>query len=231
MEPSRILVIEDDPDTSEVLRFYFVQKGHEVRVAASGRQGLAACRERLPDIILLDVRLPDLSGLEVCQELRKTARTQHIPVIFVSEVSDHTSRLQALELGADDYVTKPFGAGELLARLRATLRRAATPTGEPVQTIGELTVDLSRRIVSVAGNEIPLTPTEYDLLRVLVSHAGKVLTHRQLLREVWGPGYESELHLLRVNISNLRRKIEPDLARPRYLVTEPGVGYRLRTDS
>jgi len=123
MEPSRILVIEDDPDTSEVLRFYFAQKGHEVRVAASGRLGLAACRERLPDIILLDVRLPDLSGLEVCQELRKTARTQHIPVIFVSEISDHASRLQALELGADDYLTKPFDIDELSLRVMNTLRR------------------------------------------------------------------------------------------------------------
>ena len=141
------------------------------------------------------------------------------------------AKIAALDAGADDYVTKPFGMGELLARMRAALRRAASAETDPVFTTGELTVDLTRRLVTVSGEVVQLTPTEYDLLRTLVAHAGKVLTHRQLLRQVWGVGYESETHLLRVNMSNLRHKLEPDAARPHYILTEPGVGYRLRVNS
>jgi len=224
----RILVVDDELPIRRFLRASLTAHDYGVLEAENGEAALSAVAAQHPDVVILDLGLPDIDGIEVTRRLREWT---HIPIIILSVRGAEGDKIAALDAGADDYVTKPFGAGELLARLRATLRRAATPTGEPVQTIGDLTVDLARRIVSVAGNEIPLTPTEYDLLRVLVSHAGKVLTHRQLLREVWGPGYESELHLLRVNISNLRRKIEPDLARPRYLVTEPGVGYRLRTDS
>jgi two-component system KDP operon response regulator KdpE len=154
-----------------------------------------------------------------------------VPIIIVTVQEQESAKITALDAGADDYVTKPFGMGELLARMRVALRRAASPAAEPVFIIDELVVDQARRLVSVSGRDVQLTPTEYDLLRVLVAHAGRVLTHRQLLRQVWGVGYEGEAHLLRVNMSNLRHKIEPDPARPHYIVTEPGVGYRLRVAS
>jgi two-component system KDP operon response regulator KdpE len=169
--------------------------------------------------------LPDLDGIEITRLLREWTR---IPVIILSVRGQEADKIAALDAGADDYLTKPFGTGELLARMRAALRHAGPPSEGPVFTSGELTVDLARRAVTVGEHEVQLTPTEYDLLRALVTHAGKVLTHHHLLREVWGMGYEEELHMLRVNISNLRRKIEPDPTRPRYLLTEPGVGYRLR---
>ena len=178
-----------------------------------------------PDLVILDLGLPDLDGIEVTRLLREWT---HIPIIILSVRGQETDKIAALDAGADDYLTKPFGVGELLARMRVALRRAGQSGDEPVFTSGDLMVDLTRRVVTVAGHEVQLTPTEYDLLRVLVTHAGKVLTHHQLLREVWGMGYEQEMHMLRVNISNLRRKIEPDPSRPRYIVTEPGVGYRLR---
>jgi two-component system KDP operon response regulator KdpE len=176
--------------------------------------------------MILDLGLPDMDGIEVTRRLREWTP---LPIIILSVRGQETDKIAALDAGADDYLTKPFSAGELLARMRVVLRRATQTTSEPVFTNGDLTVDLARRAVLLAGREIQLTPTEYDLLRVLVTHAGKVLTHHQLLREVWGVGYEQETHMLRVNISNLRRKIEPDPTRPRYVLTEPGVGYRLQT--
>mgnify|MGYP002682302713 FL=1 len=166
--------------------------------------------------------LRSLVGSEMC--------IRDSPIIILSVRGQEADKIAALDAGADDYLTKPFGTGELLARLRVALRRASQSQAEPVFVVDELAVDLGRRLVAVAGAEIQLTPTEYDLLRTLVSHAGKVLTHRQLLREVWGMGYEQETHMLRVNISNLRHKIEPDPARPHYILTEPGVGYRLRAN-
>jgi two-component system KDP operon response regulator KdpE len=171
--------------------------------------------------------LPDLDGVEVTRRLREWTR---IPIIILSVRDRETDKIAALDAGADDYVTKPFGVGELIARMRTAIRHTMQPPSASAFTTGDLTVDLERRIVSVGGNEVQLTPTEYDLLRVLVLNAGKVLTHHQLLRQVWGEAYDQELHMLRVNISNLRRKIEADPTQPRHILTEPGVGYRLRVD-
>jgi two-component system KDP operon response regulator KdpE len=166
-----------------------------------------------------------MGGVDVTRMLREWTP---IPIIILSVREREADKVTALDAGADDYLTKPFGMGELLARMRVAARRVAQSTVEPIFTTGNLMVDLAHHLVTIAGREVQLTPTEYDLLRVLVNHAGKVLTHHQLLREVWGMGYEQETHMLRVNISNLRRKIEPDPARPQYVLTEPGVGYRLR---
>jgi two-component system KDP operon response regulator KdpE len=199
--------------------------GYTVFEAGSGQAAISAILADRPDLVILDLGLPDLDGIEITRLLREWTR---IPVIILSVRGQEADKIAALDAGADDYLTKPFGTGELLARMRAALRHAGPPSEGPVFTSGELTVDLARRVVTVGEHEVQLTPTEYDLLRALVTHAGKVLTHHQLLREVWGMGYEEELHMLRVNISNLRRKIEPDPTRPRYLLTEPGVGYRLR---
>jgi len=181
-----------------------------------------------PDVVILDLGLPDIDGIEVTRQLREWTQ---IPIIILSVREHEADKIAALDAGADDYLTKPFGVGELLARLRVALRHATQPAGESTFATGDLTVDLVQRVVMVGGHEIQLTPTEYDLLRVLVTNAGKVLTHRQLLRQVWGVGYEAETHLLRVNMSNLRRKIEPEPTRPVYVITEPGVGYRLRGTS
>jgi two-component system KDP operon response regulator KdpE len=181
-----------------------------------------------PDLIILDLGLPDIDGVEITRRLREWSQT---PVIILSVREQEADKISALDAGADDYLTKPFSSGELMARIRVAIRRSSMPEGEPVLQVGDLQIDLSRHIVSVGEKEIALTPTEYDLLRLLMQNAGKVITHRQLLRNVWGPGYETEPHLLRVNISNLRRKIETDPARPRYIVTEPGVGYRIRVSS
>jgi two-component system KDP operon response regulator KdpE len=177
--------------------------------------------------VILDLGLPGMDGIQVTQRLREWTQ---IPIIVLSVRDQEGDKIAALDAGADDYLTKPFGIGELLARMRVALRRAAAPGGEPVFSVGELTVDLARRLVTVFGQDVQLTPTEFDLLRAFVAHAGKVLTHRHLLRQVWGSGYEDEAHMLRVNIHNLRRKIEPDPSRPVYIVTEPGVGYRLRIE-
>jgi two-component system KDP operon response regulator KdpE len=222
---ARVLVVDDEPAIRRFLRASLPAHGYEVFEASSGQAALSAVVADRPDLILLDLGLPDLDGVEVTRLLRQWVA---IPIIVVSVRGQEADKIAALDAGADDYLTKPFGVGELLARMRAALRRVASSDTGPVFAAGDLVVDLSRREVQVAGNVIQLTPTEYDLLRVLVTHAGKVVTHNQLLREVWGPGYAQETHLLRVNISNLRRKIEPDATRPRYIHTEPGVGYRLR---
>ncbi|HET8999905.1 MAG TPA: winged helix-turn-helix domain-containing protein, partial [bacterium] len=177
-----------------------------------------------PDIIILDLGLPDLDGVEVTKRLREWTQT---PIIILSVRDQEEAKVAALDAGADDYLTKPFGVGELLARIRVAIRHATRSPDEPVFTTGDLKVDLTRRLVTVAGSEISLTPTEYDLLKTLVAHAGRVVTRHQLLVQVWGAAYEQDAHLLQVNVSNLRRKLEPDPARPRFIQTEPGVGYRL----
>jgi len=222
---ARVLVVDDEPAIRRFLRASLAAHGYAIFEASDGQSALSAVSADRPDLVILDLGLPDLDGIEVTRLLREWTR---IPIIILSVRGQEADKIAALDAGADDYVTKPFGAGELLARMRVALRRAGQSGVEPVFSSDDLTVDLTRRVVTVAEREVQLTPTEYDLLRVLVTNAGKVLTHRQLLREVWGMGYEQEMHMLRVNISNLRRKIEPDLSRPHYIVTEPGVGYRLR---
>jgi len=222
----RVLVVDDEQAILRFLRVALESQAYTVFEAASGQEALSDAVARKPDIVVLDLGLPDIDGVEVTRLLRQWTQ---IPIVILSVRGSESDKIAALDAGADDYLTKPFSVGELLARLRAALRRASQPQGEPVFTSGDLKVDLARRLVTVAGREAQLTPNEYDLLRVLVAHAGKVLTHRHLLREVWGTAYEQEFHILHVNISNLRRKIEPDPARPQFIITEPGVGYRLRT--
>lgn len=223
----RVLVVDDEPAIRRYLRTALGAHDYQVFEAANGQAALAGAAVQRPDLVILDLGLPDLDGVAVTRQLREWTQ---VPIIILSVRGQETDKIAALDAGADDYLTKPFGVGELLARMRVAVRRASAPPAEPVFTQGELTVDLARRVVTVGTREIALTPTEYDLLRVLVAHAGKVLTHGQLLRLVWGAGYSDDHHLLRVNVSNLRRKLEPDVARPRYIQTEPGVGYRLRTD-
>ncbi|MFA4837153.1 MAG: response regulator [Dehalococcoidia bacterium] len=223
---SRVLIVDDERALRRFLRVALTSQGYMVFEAASGQEALSLAAAHKPDIIVLDLGLPDIDGVEVTRLLREWTQ---IPIIILSVRGSESDKIAALDAGADDYLTKPFGTGELLARLRAALRRATQPKGDPVFTNGDLKVDLEQRLVSVADREVQLTPTEYDLLRVLVINAGKLLTHHQLLREVWGRGYEQESHMLHVNISNLRRKIEPDSSRPQFIITESGVGYRLRT--
>jgi len=223
----RVLIVDDEPAIRRFLRVSLGAHGCTVFEATNGQEALAGVAAHRPDLVILDLGLPDIDGLEVTRQLREWT---HLPIIILSVRGEEAEKIAALDAGADDYLTKPFGTGELLARMRVAVRRASGPTEEPLFATGSLAVDLGRRLVAVDGNTVQLTPTEYDLLRLLVTHAGKVLTQHQLLREVWGVGYETEAHMLRVNISNLRRKIEPDPARPRYILTEPGVGYRLQTD-
>jgi len=223
----RVLVVDDENSIRRYLRAALSAQGFTVYEAASGQEALNAVLSDRPDIIILDLGLPDFDGIEVTRRLREWSQT---PIIILSVREAEQDKVAALDAGADDYLTKPFGTGELMARMRVVMRRLAGKSDEPVLQVGNLKMDLSRRLVMVDDREISLTPTEYDILRLLLQNAGRVLTHRQLLRQVWGTAYESEMHLLRVNISNLRRKIEPDPTRPHYLLTEPGVGYRLRAD-
>ena len=224
----RVLVVDDENSIRRYLRAALSAQGFTVYEAANGEEAVNAVLNNRPDIIILDLGLPDFDGIEVTRRLREWSQT---PIIILSVREAENDKIAALDAGADDYLTKPFGTGELMARMRVAMRRLANKSDEPVIQVDDLKMDLSRRLVMVAEKEISLTPTEYDILRLLMQNAGKVLTHRHLLRQVWGTAYESEMHLLRVNISNLRRKIEPDPARPHYLVTESGVGYRLRTDA
>jgi two-component system KDP operon response regulator KdpE len=224
----RVLIVDDEPAIRRFLRTTLAAHGYDIFEAADGQSALTAAAAARPDLIILDLGLPDMDGVQVTHQLREWTQ---IPILIVSVRGQENDKIAALDAGADDYVTKPFGVGELLARMRVALRRTVPAAEEPVFVADDLAVDLARREVKLGEHEVQLTPTEYDLLRVLVTHAGKVLTHRQLLREVWGVGYEQETHMLRVNISNLRRKLEPDPTRPRYIRTEPGVGYRLHTNA
>jgi two-component system KDP operon response regulator KdpE len=219
----RILVVDDEPQILRALQTNLRGAGYDVETAATVEAALASAAMRPPEAVILDLVLPDGSGTEVCRELR---RWSSAPILVLSVVGEEHEKVAALDAGADDYVEKPFGIEELLARLRAALRRAA-PTGEPILEIGELVVDLDKRAVTVAGRAISLTPHEFELLRVLSQNEGKLMTHPTILREVWGPAYGRESHYLHVYVSQLRRKIEPDPARPRYVLTEPGAGYRL----
>jgi two-component system KDP operon response regulator KdpE len=222
----RVLVVDDERAIRRYLHAALNAQGYTVYEASNGREALDKAVADRPDLVILDLGLPDLDGVEVTRLLREWT---HMPIIILSVREQETDKINALDAGADDYLTKPFSSGELLARMRAALRHTTLAEAEPVYEADGLKVDLTRRVVRVDGQEISLTPTEYDLLRILVQNAGRVLTQHQLLRQVWGNAYESEAHLLRVNMSNLRRKIEPDPTRPRYIITEPGVGYRLRS--
>jgi two-component system KDP operon response regulator KdpE len=221
----RLLVVDDERPIRKFLSAS-LSGAYTVLEAATGAEALAVSVSGHPDAILLDLGLPDKDGIDILRHLREWTR---IPIIVIS-VRDHEEvKITALDAGADDYLTKPFGMGELMARLRVALRRASTPESEPVYQADHLLVDLTRREVIVEGKAANLTPTEYDILRILIQNAGKVLTHQQLIHGVWGENYAADSHLLRVNISNLRRKIEIDPSRPRFVTTEPGVGYRLKT--
>jgi two-component system KDP operon response regulator KdpE len=219
----RILVVDDEPQFLRALQTNLRGAGYEVATATTAQEALSSAALRPPEAIILDLLLPDGRGTDVCRELR---RWTDVPIILVSAVGEEAEKIAALDAGADDYVTKPFAIGELLARLRAALRRAG-PATEPKLEIGALTLDLEKRAVSMAGNPVHLTPHEFELLRVLAQNEGKLLTHKMILKAVWGPAYERESSYLHVFVSQLRRKLEPDPARPRYIVTEPGAGYRL----
>lgn len=221
----RILVVDDESPIRRYLRAALSAQGFSIYEAANGEEALNAVIADRPDIIILDLGLPDIDGIEVTRRLREWSQT---PIIILSVREAEQDKIAALDAGADDYLTKPFGTGELMARMRVVMRRQSNKPEEPILQVDELRMDLSRRLVSIREEEISLTPTEYDILRLLMHNAGKVITHHHLLRQVWGNAYESEMHILRVNISNLRRKIELDPSRPHYILTEPGVGYRLR---
>lgn len=221
----RVLVVDDENSIRRYLRAALSAQGFVIYEAANGQEAINAVVSHHPDIIILDLGLPDFDGIEVTRRLREWSRT---PIIILSVREAENDKIAALDAGADDYLTKPFSTGELMARMRVAMRHLAGKSDEPVLQVDNLKMDLSRRLVTVNEEQISLTPTEYEILRLLLQNAGRVLTHHQLLRQVWGTAYESEMHILRVNISNLRRKIEPDPSRPHYLLTEPGVGYRIR---
>jgi two-component system KDP operon response regulator KdpE len=226
---ARILVVEDEPGIVRAVKANLTGHGFQIETAGTGAAGLDSFKRRRPDLVILDLGLPDIDGTEVIRAVRSEGNT---PVIVLSVRGAERDKVKALDLGADDYLTKPFGVEELLARIRVALRHAAGPVAgaEPVFRSGELEVDVERRRVRVAGEDVHLTPTEYDLLKAFISHPDRVLTDRMLLQAVWGPEYGDEAHYLHVYMARLRKKIEPDAQSPRYLVTEPGVGYRLVTD-
>ncbi|WP_432613488.1 response regulator [Azospirillum brasilense] len=220
-----MLVVDDEPPIRRFLRTSLSTQGYDIVEAEDGARALEGVRRSFPDVLVLDLGLPGLDGLEVVRRLRGGGAS--LPIIVLSSRVDEAGKVEALDLGADDYVTKPFGVDELLARIRAALRHRLQQQGErPLFRSGALAVDLVRRIVTVKGEEVKLSPREYDLLRLLVAHAGKVLTHRFILKEVWGA--ETDIQYLRIYIRQLRQKIEPDLERPHHILTETGVGYRLR---
>lgn len=228
-QEATILLIEDEPEIRRFLRTTLPAHGYRLHEATTGQDGLTEAKARNPDLILLDLGLPDLDGGEVIRQMREWTDT---PIVVLSARDQEQAKVAALDLGADDYITKPFGVNELLARIRTALRHVARAGGggESVFVLGDLKVDLGRRQVLVSEKEVHLTPIEYKLLTTLIRYAGKVLTHRQLLKEVWGPLHVEEGHYLRVYMRQLRNKLEHNPAQPRYLVTELGVGYRLRTE-
>jgi two-component system, OmpR family, KDP operon response regulator KdpE len=219
----RVLVVDDEPQILRALQMKLRGAGYSVETAATAKEALMKAGMRPPEAIVLDLLLPDGRGTDVCRELR---RWNTAPILVLSAVGAEGEKIEALDAGADDYVTKPFSGDELLARLRAALRRAA-PSPDPIVEVGELRIDLDKRAVTMAGAPVSLTPIEYDLLRLLAENQGKLLTHPMILRAIWGPAFQEESNYLHVHVSHLRRKIEPDPARPRYILNQAGVGYRL----
>ncbi len=229
-ETLRVLVVDDEKSIRRFLKASLSSKGYAVFEAENGREALNGIVSARPDVIILDLGLPDMDGVEVARQIRQTCKT---PIVILSVREDEEDKVAALDAGADDYLTKPFGEEELLARLRAVMRRfIGTPESEAPFKAGHLKVDISKRLVQVRGVPVSLTPTEYDILKILVLHAGRVVTHKQIFSEVWATTEEQEgiSHLLRVTISNLRSKLEPNPQKPSYILTEPAVGYRLRAD-
>ena len=224
---TRVLVIDDEPSILRALRINLTARNYEVSTACDGTSGLAAISRERPDAVILDLGLPDMDGTQVIHGVRGWSAT---PIIVLSVWGAEHQKVAALDAGADDYVTKPFGMDELLARLRAAVRRAAPAPDEPVVTTQDFTVDLAAKRVTRDGVDIRLTPTEWQLLEILVRNRGRLITQKQLLQDVWGPSYGSESNYLRVYVAQLRRKLEPDPTRPRYLLTEPGMGYRFQPE-
>lgn len=225
--PPKILVVDDEPPFRHLLLTSLVAEGYRVIEASSGQEALARLRDSSPDICVLDLGLPDIDGIDLIQRIRQATT---VPIVVLSSRTWEQSKIDALDLGADDYVTKPFAMGELAARLRTALRHRLQDHGaQPVMDIGELSIDLMRGLVTVGSQAVRLSATEYKLLKALALHAGKVLTHRQIVAAVWGPNIDHDPQYLRVYMRALRQKIEPDPARPTYLLTEPGVGYRMRS--
>jgi two-component system, OmpR family, KDP operon response regulator KdpE len=222
-EPARVLVCDDDPQILRALRVVLREAGYEVVATATGEEALDRAAVRPPHAAIIDLMLPDLDGIEVCRRLRQWSE---MPIFVLSAIGEEQTKIDALQAGADDYVTKPFGPGELVARVQAALRRAGASEDEPTIETAGLRIDLAARAVSVDGEGVHLTPIEYDLLRALARNRGRLMTHRTLLTEVWGPEYADGTQVLRAHITNLRRKIEPDRDRPRYIRTDAGVGYR-----
>lgn len=227
MQKTKVLIVDDEQAIRRFLRTSLTAHGYEVHESANGEDAIFQTINLRPDLIILDLGLPGMSGLEVTRRIREWTQT---PIVILSVQNQDTDKIAALDAGADDYLTKPFSVGELTARLRVAMRHAHQEEPELVFESGKLRVDLTARLVYLGEEEVQLTPTEYDLLRVLIRHAGRVLTHQQLLKEVRGTGYQTETHLLRVHMSNLRRKIEEDPSNPQYILTEPGVGYRLKIE-
>jgi two-component system KDP operon response regulator KdpE len=222
---TRVLVVDDEPQIVRGLTIVLRDAGYAVEAAGTRAGALASVSNRPPEALVLDLVLPDGDGVSVCRDVRRWSR---LPILVLSAVGDEREKVRALDAGADDYVTKPFGTDELLARLRAILRRAPEAGQAQRVQVGELAIDLEDRTVAHSGEPVHLTPIEFDLLRVLAQHPGRLVTQRQLLQEVWGPQYGEESHYLRVHIAHIRAKVEPEPSRPRYIITEPGIGYRLR---
>ena len=222
----RVLVIDDEPQIRKLLKVSLGAHGYDVHESMSGMDSVVQSADIKPDLVILDLGLPDIDGKEVVRRLREWS---DVPILILTARDQEKEKIDALDAGADDYITKPFSMGELLARMRVSVRRSAHVGEDPVIQCGDLSIDLAQRRVMVDAQEIKLTPTEYDIIKILAQNAGKVLTHRQLLKAVWGDTYSDDTHYIRVYIGQLRRKIEPNPTQPRYIVTESGVGYRLMT--
>jgi two-component system KDP operon response regulator KdpE len=221
---ARILIVDDEPQIRKLLHVSLKAHGFNVEEAASGQEGITRATVFKPDLLIVDLGLPDMDGKQIVRQIREWSTA---PIIVLSARDQEQEKIEALDAGADDYVTKPFSVGELMARMRVSLRRVASPEHEPMLQCGDLTIDLVQRRVSVAEREIKLTPTEYELLKILAQFRGRVVTHKQLLKAVWGNNYDNDTHYIRVYIGQLRRKIEENPTQPRYIVTESGIGYRM----